>query len=218
VVFRLVDGTGVLSGSLWAEGLRLEGSRAARTLTLVLEEGYETRRGERVEFQRQGEAQPAVRRIVLPRVDPLPWIEALPELFGGMRLDEPIDDGRWNLTLVKGMLNGLLREDAVGGWYRMRALGGVKDGVLRGVHVEHLDREGRVERHLFADRLTVTAVERGIQLLFEDGAQMRGSEKAAFLEGRYRVFLPRAVVAEWRNAGIPGLVDAAVAEGSPAGG
>jgi hypothetical protein len=207
VVFRVLDGDGRLAGSLWAERLRLEGSRAARTLTLVLEEGYETNRGTRIDFDAPDPRAPGVRRIVLPRVDPLPWVEALPELFAKLQLDEPIDDGRWNLTLVRGRLNELLREDAAGGWYRMKALGGVRANVLRTVHVERLDREGRVERHLFADRLTIAAEEKGVLLLFEDGAQVRGHEKAAFLEGRYRVYLPRAVVEEWAEAGIPGLAE-----------
>jgi hypothetical protein len=50
VLFRVLDGRGRLAGSLYAERLRLEGSRAARTLTLVLEAGYEMRGGERVAF------------------------------------------------------------------------------------------------------------------------------------------------------------------------
>jgi hypothetical protein len=208
VVFRVVDGDGRLAGSLWAERLRLEGSRTARTLTLVLEDGYETRRGGRTDFERPDPLGPGVRRIVLPRVDPLPWVESLPELFGGAGLDEPVDDGLWNLALVRGRLNELLRQDAAGGWYRLKSLAGVRRDVLRGVHVEQLDREGRVERHLFADRLTLQPQAKGVLLLFEDGAQVRGREKAAFLEGRYRVFLPRAVVVEWAAAGIPGFAEA----------
>ena len=50
VVFRLLDGRGRLAGSLYAERMRLEASRSARTITLVLESGYETRGGERFPF------------------------------------------------------------------------------------------------------------------------------------------------------------------------
>ena len=207
VVFRLLDADGRLGGSLWAERLRLEGSRAARTLTLVLEDGYETRGGRRVDFALRGPTGRSERRIVLPRVDPAQWVDALPELFGGARLDEPVDDGRWNHSLVRGSLNELLRRDAAGGWYRLKSFGGVMAGVFRGVHLEHLDREGRVERHLFADRMQVERRERGVLLLLEDGAQMRGQEKAVFLDGRFPVYLPRARIDDWERAGIPGLVE-----------
>jgi hypothetical protein len=106
---------------------------------------------------------------------------------------------------VRATLNDLLQLDAALGWYRLRALGGVQDGVLRDVQIERLDVEGRVERRLFADRLCVVEQERGLMLLLEDGAQVRGERKAPFLEGRYPIFLPRADVARWRAAGVPGL-------------
>ena len=69
----------------------------------------------------------------------------------------------------------------------------------------HLDAEGRLERRLFADRMQVLEQERGLLILLEDGAQVRGDRRTAFLQGRYRIFLPRADVAAWREAGVPGL-------------
>jgi len=209
VVFRLLDASGRLAGSIWAERLRLEGSRAARTLTLVLEDGYETRGGVRTDFALRKPGEPTQRRIVLPQVDPIDWAGALPELFGGLRLDEPVDDGRWNHSLVRGTLNELLRRHAAGGWYRLKAFDGVMNGVFRQVHVEHLDGDGRIERHLFADRMTIEKRERGVMLLLEDGAQVRGEEKAAFLEGRFPIYLPLARVEDWEQAGIPGLSEPA---------
>ena len=207
VVFRLVDADGRLSGSLVAERLRLEASQAARTVTLVLEGGRETWRGEATEFERPGPDPRAsgVRRVLLPRVDPRPWFEALPELFAANELDQPIDDGIWSATLVRGTLNELLRDDAAGGYYRLKELGGVRDDVLRAVHLEGYGADGKLERRLFADRLRIMPQEQGMLLQLEDGAQMRGAEKAAFLDGRYRIFLPRADRVEWAARGIPGV-------------
>jgi hypothetical protein len=217
VVFRLVDADGRLSGSLCAERLRLEASHAARTVTLVLEAGEETWRGARTEFERPGPDPRAsgVRRVVLPSVDPRPWLEALPELFAAEPVDAPIDDGLWSAALVRGTLNELLRRDAAGGYYKLRELGGVRDDVLRSVHLEGYGADGKLERHLFADRLRVVPQERGILVQLEDGAQMRGEEKAAFLDGRFRIYLPRADPAEWAARGIPGAAQAAPVSGAP---
>jgi hypothetical protein len=210
VVFRLVDPDGRLSGSLVAERLRLEASRTARTVTLVLEDGYETWRGARTDFERPdpdpGSA--GLRRVVLPRVDPDPWLEALPELFAETSLGEAPDDGVYNALQVRGELNQLLRRDAAGGWFRVRALAGVRADVLRGVHLEGFDVDGKLERHLFADRLRVLPQERGVLLQLEDGAQVRGDDKAAFLDGRFRIYLPRADIDEWAARGIPGAAPA----------
>lgn len=213
VVFRLLDGAGRLAGGLYAERLRLEGSRSGKTVTLVFEDGYEMRGGERLEFgregvTREGQLEPAVvgtRRVQLPYVDPLPWIESMPELFGPEGLGETLDDGIWDGYAVRRSLNELLAQDAAGGRFRMRALGGVVAHVLREVHVEELAPGGGVERRLFADRLVIQEGERGVVLLFEDGVQVRGGLKTPFLDGRLRVVLPRADVEAWRARPIPGL-------------
>jgi hypothetical protein len=45
----------------------------------------------------------------------------------------------------------------------------------------------------------------GLQILLEDGVQMRGDVKTPFLAGAFRIFLPRADAAAWQAAGVPGL-------------
>src|SRR6185436_2612427 len=97
------------------------------------------------------------------------------------------------------------REDAVGGWWRLSSLGGVRGAVICAVLLDQLDREGRLDRKLFADRMTVLKEERGVQLLLESGAQLRGDKKLPFLDGRYRIFLPRADIMAWTARGVPGL-------------
>ena len=209
VVFRLLDERGRLAGSLWAERLRLEGSRTARTLTLVLENGYEAHDGERFDFAREErlDAPPiegGVRRIELAETDPMPWVAALGELFGDVTLEAPKDDGRWNLTYVKGALNRLLKADTANGYWRVKSLGGVTGDVLREVQLEGFDGAGKLERRVFADSLRILRQDKGVSLQLEDGAQMRGDEKLPFLDGRFRIYLPRALQVDWERAGLPG--------------
>lgn len=211
VLFRITGAGGRLAGSLYAQRLRLEGSQAARTLTLVLEDGYETREGVQTPFMQPTPLQPGVRRIVLPYLDPLPWAESLPELFGEQAFDEVHDDGRWNLTLVRGTLNLLLREDAAAGWYRLRALSGVTGDVLRDVHLLELDAEGNTRRHLFADRLKISIEERGVLVSLEDGASMKGPVKTPFVAGKLLLYFPRADHAKWITPDVP------LFHGAPAG-
>ncbi|MBK7876458.1 MAG: hypothetical protein IPJ77_12025 [Planctomycetes bacterium] len=225
VVLRMTDDYGRTVGTLAAERLHLEASVAARTVTLVLEDGYERRGGERLPFPltndavEAGEPRPEPdaaapvvpelrsgrRRIELPHVDPRPWIEAVPELFRPADREPLPDDGRWDLAAVRAGLNVLLRADAAGGTWRLVGLAGVQEGVLRDVQLDQLDREGQLEKKLFADRLVLRADEEGVRLELESGAVLRGDAKAPFLDGRYRIFLPSASVADWRAAGLPGL-------------
>jgi len=207
VVLRALDDRGRPVATLAADRMRFECSRAARTVTIVLEDGFERRGVEKTPFEgaMTAEGRGGVKRIELPETNPAPWLEALPELFREEDKATIDDDGRWDLGAVRASLNLLLREDLSAGWWRLVALGGVRDGSLRDVQLDGLDAEGRLERKLFADRLEIVAQEKGVKLELRDGAQMRGDEKVPFLEGRYRIFLPRASVEAWKEAGIPGL-------------
>lgn len=214
VVVRLVDDLGRPSGTLVAERLRLEVSRAGRSVTLILEEGYESHGGVAVPFgppSEPGSRRGGVRRIELPGMDPLPWIEAFPELVGEATAAVP-DDGLWNLVELRMRLDGLLRDDTSGGHWRLRSLGGVTGTTLHDVQLVELDDRARVVRRLFADRMQLLARGRGVELRLEDGVQMRGDARAPFLDGRYRVFLPRARAAAWGS--LPGL---RTPPGEPAG-
>ena len=210
VVFRLLDEHGRPVGSLSADRLRLEGSRAGWTLTFVLEAGYERRGGERIPFEGTlpGEERGGTRRIVLSHSDPDPWYEAAPELFSGGAPAPLPDDGLWHRTLVHRRLNELLALDAAQGSYRLSRLGGVVEDVLRDVEVEQLSPDGYLLQRLVADRLELAAGESGIVMTLRDGVVLKGASQHAFLEGRYRIFLPRAKLAEWEAAGLPGLVSA----------
>jgi hypothetical protein len=207
VVFRLLDADGRLAGSLYAERLRLEASLAGRTLTIVLEDGHESHGGQRTPFGSDADPSgPPAWRIPLEGIDPRPWLESLGELFGELPEDALPDDGLWDLAYVRVRLNGLLREDASGGWLRLKRLGGIDNGVLRDVHVEVLDADGRLERRVFADRLAIEASAEGVVLRFTGGVHLRGEERTPFLDGGWRVWLPHARVDAWRAAGLPGLV------------
>jgi hypothetical protein len=210
VVLRALDDGGRPVATLSARKLRLEGSRAARTVTIVLEDGFERRAGEKIPFEGPAteEGRGGVKRIELPDIDPAPWIEQLPELFRAEdKAPLAADDGLWDLGTVRAALNLLLREDVSGGWWRLASYGGVQAGVLRDVQLDGLDAQGRLERKLFADRMQISAQERGVKIELQDGAQLRGDSKTPFLDGRYRIFLPRASVEAWTKAGIPGIAD-----------
>ncbi len=221
VVFRIIDEHGRPSGSLCADRLRLEGSRTGWTVTFVFEDGYERRAGQKVPFEGaalspeglaasdpQLAERRGVRRITLSQADPEPWIEALPELFDSTAPVELTDDGQWQVLLVRQRLNKLLSFDASHGYYRVRRLGGVVDGVLRDVELQQLTQDGEVTQRLVADRLTLEEAERGMSLTLRDGVLLKAGRKLAFLDGRYRIFLPRAKHEQWRAAGLPGLVEA----------
>jgi hypothetical protein len=210
VVFRQLDGSGRPVGSMSADRLRLEGSRAGRTLTIVLEAGYERRDGQRIPFagtqpeqERGGE-----RRIFLQQADPRPWFEACPELFAEESLASLRDDGRWHVFLVQRRINELFESDTALGYFRLVALGGVLNSELRDVELEQLDPRGHLQKRLFADRMSISLAERGVLVQLMGGIQMKGGRKFDFLDGRYRIFLPSADREAWTAAGLPGLVPA----------
>lgn len=201
VVFRCLDERGSLAGGLNAATLHLEGSQAARTLTVVLEDGFESRAGERVPFEG------GVRRITLTHVDPEAWLERCPELFTAVDLESPSDDGRWNAGEVRRELNRLLALETSGGWYRLHSLGGVRGQECLDVQLEELETSGRLRRRLFADRLRIHLEDASVVLELQDGASVRGEEKTPFRGGALRVVLPGVPLAEWRTAKLPGLSD-----------
>jgi len=199
VVFRCLDERGALTGSLAAERLRLEASAAAHTLTIVLEDGFESRGGAREPFV-GGE-----RRITLREVDPGPWRADCPELFAA---EEPVaggDEGRWPLFEVRRELNRLLALDTRHGWFRLHSLGGVRGRALLDVIVEELDAGGKLQRRFFADRLWLVLEDASVVLELEDGAIVRGEEKTPFREGRHRLVLPGVALEPWRTAALPGF-------------
>jgi hypothetical protein len=201
VVFRCLDERGLLSGSLGAQRLRLEGSRAAHTLTLVLEDGFESRGGERVPFEN------GLRRMTLAEVDPDPWFERCPELFRAADLAHVADDGLWELDDVRRELNRLLALDAAHGWYRLHSLAGVSGAELLDVQLEELDPSGRLVRRLFADRLAIELEDGLLTLVLRDGAAVRGAEKEPFRDGRFRIVVPGASPAVWKDVALPGLAE-----------
>ena len=214
VVVRLVDARGRPSGLMAAERLRLEASRAGYTVTILLEEGYEEHGGVSLPFDgatgvatRGRKPRGGVRRVTLPGVNPAPWIEALPELFGVEAQGGPPDDGLWDLIAVRQEFNRLLVADPSVGRWRLAGLGGLVAGVLRDVQLVELDGAGRPLRRLFADALSLEkGGDGGLRIELTDGVQMVGGERTPFLEGRFRLILPRADPKVWEAAGLPGLV------------
>ncbi|TAJ21516.1 MAG: hypothetical protein EPO68_04590 [Planctomycetota bacterium] len=201
VLLRRVDGDGRLAGSLVADRMRLECSRAARTVTIVLEGGYEQVDGARTEFE------PIGRRILLPLVDPDRWLEGCPDLFAADQQLSRRDDGLWDKPRVRAALNRLLAEDAAHGYWQVKDIGGIRGAELRDVQLLALDRAGRMQRLAFCDTLTLRASASGVELALRDGAVVRDGRKAPFPEGRMRIVLPHASAAEFAAARIPGFAE-----------
>jgi len=199
VLFRLLDPFGRLNGSLHAERLHLEGSRASRTLQVVLANGYESHQGERVPFEG------GLRRITLPLVDPERWIDRVPELFSPTELDPVNDDGLWDLGALRLELNVLLGEGSQAGWFRFHGFGGVLGDELMDVHLQEFDTKGRMRRRLFADRLRIQVDADGVTLLLTGGASGDADGMHPFRDGRHQIFLPAAKPAEWRGHHLPGV-------------
>ena len=207
VLFRMLDGRGSLVGSLAAERLRLEASRAARTITLVLEDGHESHGGERVPFDA------GIRRIALD-VDPEDMLARVPELFPPEDVDPAEDDGLWVHSELRRTMNELLGAEAGAGWFRLHSFAGVLGDELVFVHVEEFDREGHLERRLFADRLRVEVHEDQVVLVLAGGSYVRGDEREPFRDGRHEIHLVTADPGAWRAARLPGLFDPLRGEGA----
>lgn len=209
VVLRVLDDRGRLLSVLAADSLRLECSRAGRNVTLVLEHGYERRNGEAKPFDggpAAADGRGGVRRILVPDCDPRPWLEGLPFLFKAEALQPVPHDGSVSVEAVRAALNIKLREDAVVGHWRVDGIGGVMRGVLYEIALSQLDEKGNVQRTLVADKASIAPLSKGVEVLLEGGAQVKADSTVPFLEGRYRLVLPRADAEAWRAARIP-LVD-----------
>ncbi len=206
VVLRILDANGRLLSVLAADRLRLECSRAGRSVTLVLEHGYERRNGEKLAFTGgavDADGRGGVRTIVIPDCDPRPWLEGLPFLFRPEALEPVPHDGSISVESLRAALNVKLREDQLIGHWRVDGIGGVQRSVLYEVAFSQLDEKGNVVRTLVADKATFAALSKGVEVLLEGGAQVKVDSTVPFLDGRYRLVLPRADAEAWRAARIP---------------
>ncbi len=219
-VFRLINSDGRAVGSVSAERLYLEGSVTGRTLTLVLEEGYERRAGDLLPFEgtETGKRRGGERRIVLVRTDPRPWMDALPELFREQEPAPTLGGTERTYEELRRGVNRLLSEDAAGGRWRLGSFEGLGDTGLQSVDLVDLDAEGRIRRHLFADHMRVERRESGVVLVLNNGIQMRGGRKTPFLDGRFRIFLPQALHAAWEEVGLLVSSSQDPEEGAPGAG
>ena len=212
VVARILDERGRLTGMYSAERMWIEVSRAARSATIVLEDGYQTQRGVRTSFDgrpmsRRDVEGSGVRRVPIPSVDPETWIDALPDIVAADDLAPFVDDGAWDLTALRVTLARLLSSSSVAGGpeWRLVGLGGVRGNDLHDVQLGEVPRPGaRIGRRIFADSARIFAPRGGpVTIVLRDGAVRRGGRVAPFLDGTYRLVLPRADVDAWRAAEVP---------------
>lgn len=197
VILRRFDPEGHLAGHLYARRLTLSGSRSGHTLTLHLEDGHSSAGGLRQPFA-QG-------RLNLPlrNVNPAPFLQAFPELFVEAPVAVP-DDGRYPKAWLQYTLNRLLAEDAGGSHYQLAWYEGVAEECLRTVELIETDLQGRELRRLFADRLSIELTGERLALVLEQGVSQRAGESMPFLDGRLKLYFPRADMARWRSSGLPG--------------
>ncbi|MFT6110841.1 MAG: hypothetical protein ACJA2W_003769 [Planctomycetota bacterium] len=203
VIGRLLDDRGRMVGMVKANRMRLEPSRSGRTVTIVMEDGYESRQGIKRPFEG------GVRRLFLGSVNPEPWIEAFPELIDDADRAPVIDDGLWDLVSVRARLSRLLATSSRSGGaaWRLAGIGGIREGQLRDVQFAEFDAvTGKVTRRVFADSGRIRTLDGGgIEISLRDGTVRRGDRAAPFLDGRFRLMLPFAKADEWRASELPGL-------------
>ncbi|MBJ02511.1 MAG: hypothetical protein CMK00_06540 [Planctomycetes bacterium] len=201
VVVRLSDQRGRPLGSLHAERFHLEASHAGKSVTMVFEEGGESHGG-RPEVPFEG----GRRRVPLLGVAPEPWLEALPGLFPEDERTGPRAQADEKLARRAKALNELLLEDTSDGYWRLKDCASLDGRIFREVQLEHRGRDGKLDKRLFTDQLSVQAGEQdassGVILRLSEGVQDVRGELRPFLQGRFSIFLPGADAGAWRGAGL----------------
>ena len=68
--------------------------------------------------------------------------------------------------------------------------GGVLGTEIASVHLEEFDRDGRIRRRLFADRMRIRVDDSAVRLELSGGAILRGEAREPFRDGRRSVDEP----------------------------
>ncbi|MDP6839110.1 MAG: hypothetical protein QF724_09260 [Planctomycetota bacterium] len=208
VVVRLADERGRPVGNLHAQHFHLEASHAGQSVTLVFEDGGESHGGRpEIPFEH------GTRRMPLVGVAPKPWLEVLPGLFPEDERAGPSVEDDLELARRVKALGELLLEDTSDGFWRLKACVALSGRTFLEIQLEHRNREGRLDKRLFADQLTASAMTNaaantmnsgagGVVLRLTQGVQDIGGELRPFLQGRHKIFLPSADAKAWRAAGL----------------
>ena len=187
---------GLLQSLVRAGEVRFELHQMSATLVLRLRDGQVTRNGTRQPLPPDG------LRYDLPGVNVGAWLDHFPELDDRLVLAPA--EARRLAEELRETLEELLSRRRPLGYYRIAELGGVESESLRNVQLQRYDSSGRLVRTLEADSLEVILhPTQDVELLLRRGAIHEGGVRRPFYEDRFRIYLPRQPLDEWRQSGVP---------------
>jgi len=183
---------GLIDTIVQAEQARFSLHQMTGLLVVELTGGSRSQAGVRAPLPEEG------MRVEFAGVDPRPWLEHFPALAAAARRDPA------ELERVRGALDGLLSARQPTGYYRLAELGGLDGVALKLVQLQRYDGAGRLVRTLEADSLEVRIHATGeVELLLQNGAIHEAGVRRPFYEDRFRVFLPRQPLQDWRGSVVP---------------
>lgn len=183
---------GMLDSVVKAETAHFELHRMAGDLVLRLENGSRTRAGARHILPEHGI------RFDFSDVDVESWSRHFPELVPVGGADPDL------IQSVRANLEALISDKRPSGYYRVPVLGDIDGGVLKMVQVHRYDAAGHLMRTLDADSLQVRLHGNGdVELLFRDGVIVEGGVRRPFFDDRFRAYLPRQPLDDWRASAVP---------------
>lgn len=196
---------GTFQGMIRAETVRLELHQMAGNLVLIFEGGHRLMGRTRHAFPASGY------RMDLDGITVDSWLQAWPSLetSAPKPVVEPIpapipapEIGK--AELVQAELDKLLSVSTVYGYYRLNSLGEIGPNALRYVQINWYDSTGKLLKTLEADSMEIVLHDdHSVELLLKRGAILESGRRTPFFQDRFRLFLPRQPIGEWRTCGAP---------------
>lgn len=188
--------SGLLDTVLKARRVEFELHRMTHTLVARFFDGHRTQGGARVALPPEGV------RMDFPGVRVEAWLEHFPELADscGPAAAAPAAE----VEPVRAAVDALLSMKGSHGYYRLAAVGAVEGDRLRFVQVNWFHNSGRLLKTFDADALQVLLHGDGtVELELRNGAIFEGGFRRPFAGDRFRIFLPRQPLDDWRRSGVP---------------
>ena len=192
VTLLVWDVAGLLDSVIKAEEVHFELHQMAGDLVVRFLRGTRTRAGAKHLLPEDGI------RFDFADVDVEAWSHLFPELASLGNTDPG------EIQRIREDLEELISVKRPSGYYRIPALGEVDGDVLKMVQVQRYDAAGHLTRVLDADSLELRLHPNGdVEMLFLEGAIFEGGVRRPFFDDRFRVYLPRQPLDDWRASCVP---------------